>query len=320
MGKGRSLRIFQQNTGLIPVPHRGWMPRKAVVRRLIEHLRQEDWDVVGLTEVFRHSERDMIVEALADRLPHVVYGPEATNFPPRFSGGGLLLSRYPLSEHRSYVCRNSTGVDALCNKGLIMARIHPEHLPGPICIALSHTQNPDANGLESNRDVTRKQLEELGNFLASELDPAECVLLMGDLNTDAYERTKTMPPQTKGTYVHLRMQFPGFQDLWRTRGDSKSAGITFDDHSTFRTGVPLSFEADERDRRGQRLDYFLARRARAWKPLWSKVKVRILGFDKDLEISDHYGLEIAILDHEDAEKQTGKSRPEDSDSQAERIG
>jgi hypothetical protein len=282
------LRILQQNTGLIAIAHRGWMPRKSVVRKLIAELKHGNWDVVALSEVFRHSERDLIVEGLREVLPHKIYGPDASTFPPRFSGGLLLLSRFPLTRPRFYVCRNSSGVDSWCNKGMLLAHIRPQTLSSDLVLGLCHTQNPDAAGLESVRDITARQLEELGRFVEFETSADDSVLLMGDFNTDFHERA------CKHTYPHMMMQFKGFEDLWNKYGMRDDPGITFDDHCTFRHGNHLEFDSAARFKQGQRLDYFLYRQGTKYNLLFDKVEVDIPVYEPGFALSDHYGLSLDI--------------------------
>lgn len=290
----RPLRILQQNTALLYIGHRGWMPRKAALRRLIETLQAGDWDLVALSEVFRLSERDQLVDALKKTLPHVVYGPEGSRFPPRLPGGLLLLSRFPLMEPRFCVCRDNAGVDSWANKGLLLARWRMPHWPASLVLALAHTQNPDAMGLEMNRDVTQRQVEEMGRFIAAETEETDAILLMGDLNTDAHERQRTAAPRAKNTYAHLRMQFKGYADLWTNLAPADAPGITFDDAGTFREGMSRSFEHPGRYRKGQRLDYFLARNGTQGGPVYRDIQVEVLQHEPGLEISDHYGLSVSV--------------------------
>lgn len=296
----RPLRILQQNTGLLYLGHRGWMPRKAALRRLIEELRDGDWDLVALSEVFRLSERDRIVEALADRYPHVVFGPEGGRFPPRLNGGLLLLSRQPLEHPRFLVCRDSAGIDAWANKGVAAARWNPAGWPAPLLLAFSHTQNPDATGPEANRAVTAAQLAEIGAWLQAEADPREPVLFFGDLNTDAHDRTLTAAPRAPESYRHLRRQLPGFVDLWEVLAPEGAPGITFDDAGTFRQGMARPFDHPGRHQRGQRIDHFLARAGRTGQPGWRAVRVELLPFEPGLELSDHYGLSLELQGWEPA--------------------
>jgi endonuclease/exonuclease/phosphatase family metal-dependent hydrolase len=220
------LRFQAQNMGLfhhIP-PYKG-KDRDAALRKLIDVLRAEQPDVVGLSEMWHGPDRDTIRRELGSIYPYTMEGPQGSDgvrgaaivggivagaaagstFGPvgtvvggilggiegkdaPLNGGLMLLSKHPVTTSNRTIYRQGAGEDALSYKGVLHARIRPRGHPCEYDIFLTHTQNVrPIVGEDDAREALGHQIRHMAAFIRSCRDLACPALLMGDLNVDAYD-------------------------------------------------------------------------------------------------------------------------------------
>ena len=220
------LRFQAQNMGLfhhIP-PYKG-KDRDGALRKLIDVLRAEQPDVVGLSETWHGPDRDKIRDELAAIYPYTMEGPMGSDFvrgaaiaggvaagaaagsvlgplgaiaggifggiegkDAPLNGGLMLLSRHPISRSTRTIYHHGAGEDELSYKGVLHARIRPHGHPCEYDIFLSHTQNlTPIVGEDDAKDALGQQIRDLAAFIRACREPAYPALLMGDLNVDAFD-------------------------------------------------------------------------------------------------------------------------------------
>ncbi len=286
------LRFFAQNMALLVFPgtYLG-TERDRAIQALINHVRANQYDVVGLSECFADGERKRIWNALRDIYPHApLEGPDEADI--ESDGGLLLMSRYPIIERQQTIYRQTVGDDSFANKGVLHARLQIPGLAAGFDVFLSHTQNPDATPPGNALRALKKQWAHLSAFVRAYSGPERPAILMGDLNTDAFDAALR-------DEFRRRLNFP--QDLWMTSGDG-SAGVTIDRKRSFHSGSPrLAVNDPERYRNGDRVDYMLSWPGVRYAPQFRRTQVLHLqssvgadGLGRDL--SDHYGLSAEAVE------------------------
>lgn len=280
-----SLTLFQQNMALLvaPAPYKG-TERERAIDTLIQNLRREQPDVVGLSECFADGERAEIKRELASIYPHTVEGPDEDDL--ESDGGLLILSRHQITQRHQTVYRQCRGEDCLANKGALHIRIEPRGHPTGYDVFHSHLQSPDPTlatpergPLTSSRDKIRLQLTHLSSFIQAFSSPERPAILMGDLNTNGINPT---------LYADFLERLRRPVDLWQTSG--RGPGITFDDANTFQGGPTYDVSSSVRHRRGSRLDYFLLWPGSRFVPTFTDSQVIVWQSSPGRDMSDHYGL------------------------------
>lgn len=273
------IRVFFQNMALLVAPagYNGW-DRQGAIQRLIDRLRIEKYDLVGLAEVFSDGERDRIVDALADIYPprNRSDGPDEDDLAS--DGGLLLLSRHPvLARHQTVfdsrkfgvgivwdppvlpggprvprqmampLCR---GADCLANKGVLHARVRIAGLPADLSVFLTHLQNDNEGGSGASLPVTLEQASVVRRFVEEHTASSSVALIMGDFNLNAFD---------SDVYGEFLRRMGGATDLWSTCGAVQGPGITSDNLSDFKplaASRPVaSRQLSSRRRDGKRIDY-----------------------------------------------------------------
>jgi hypothetical protein len=243
-----NVRIYGQNMGLFYVvaPYAGTERDKAL-GKLMAELRSEEFDVVGLSEMWHLADRERILREVGDIYPYHVEGPDetdaldvaafaggaaaggaaaaATGVPPvagaigggilgsslLLDGGLFLLSRHKIIASDGTIYRTCAGEDCGSEKGALHARIQPLGLPCPIDIFLSHTQNLTPKIDQSKaRSALAAQVRHLGAFVQSCRDHRYPALLLGDLNVDGLD------PNDPGLLAHLYAELEPTEDLLPT--------------------------------------------------------------------------------------------------------
>jgi endonuclease/exonuclease/phosphatase family metal-dependent hydrolase len=282
-----ALTFVVQNMALLPPPasYKGTERGKAVAA-LIERLRQEQPDVVGLCEVFVDGERGKIKGDLQALYPYSLEGPDEND--AESDGGLLLLSKYPIVIKHQTIYRSCKGEDCLANKGALHARIAAPSHPTPYDVFLTHLQSSEpssptpAFGVgSSGLDKVKAQLSHLGSFIRACQNPLYPALLMGDFNTNAFETD---------LYNDLRARLNYPADLWVISGNG-GQGITLDASRSFSPNEPArSVDDSARFQRGKRIDYFFSWPGSRYWPVYQQTKVLVWQSSLGRDISDHYGL------------------------------
>lgn len=255
--------------------------RKASIQALIDFVRTSSvpFDVVGLCEMFVNDERAEVFHALSELFPHRLQGPDEHDLEE--DGGLLLLSRHPIVASSATIYRQATNEDALANKGCLHAQIQKGNTRYDVFV--THLQSQDSGGFPR----TVSQSRHLFSFVEAERDLHHPTLVMGDFNLNGLN-----PEQLAIVQGNL----PGYEDLWlyHRLPARNRRGITSDKVSGFTH--PLSPRDPQRFQQGSRLDYFLAKPGLSLFPEHGYTNpVLIQHEDRELDISDHYGMETRQL-------------------------
>ena len=328
------LRFQAQNMGLfhhIP-PYKG-KDRDAALRKLIDVLRTEQPDVVGLSEMWHGPDRDQIRDELGGIYPYTMEGPQGSDFvrgaailggigagaaagsvfgpvggilgglegkDAPLNGGLMLLSRHPIARSNRTIYHQSAGEDSLSYKGALHARIRPHGHPCEYDVFLSHTQNltPIA-GEDDAKEALGNQLRHLAAFIRSCREPAYPALLMGDLNVDAFDPAhRTLldllhAQMHPGADMMPRVILPAGQTREREDATSESDGSKI---SAFNDGNAdrAGNDAARFGASAQRLDYFFTWPGLLYEPHFADAEVRVIQSLPGKDLSDHYGIRCRL--------------------------
>jgi endonuclease/exonuclease/phosphatase family metal-dependent hydrolase len=275
------LSFVVQNMGLLPKKLLDFIPignftykgtnREQALDTLVQKLRQEPPDVVGLCEVFDKEEQDRIKADLHNVYPHSLDGPHKQNI--YYNGGLLLLSKHEIVNNNQIVYSEGSGFDNFTNKGALHARIKASGHPTEYDIFLTHTQDAEASAEASQ--ILRQQLRELANFINQHSDSKTPTLLMGDLNVNGFNA---------GFYQEMLSLLHKPEDLL-------AGVITYDENGSFQKDKPNKpIDDPQRHKRGQNLDYFFVWRGSSFHSVYDKTEVVVWQSSPGRDISDHYGL------------------------------
>lgn len=247
--------------------------REQAITTLVQKLRQEQPDVVGLCEVFDREEQNRIKADLSNVYRYSLDGPHKQNI--YYNGGLLLLSKHEIVENSQIVYTNGSSFDYFTNKGALHARIKAsgQGHPTEYDIFLTHTQ--DAEASEDAPQILRGQLRELANFINQYSDPRTPTLLMGDLNVNGFNA---------GFYQEMLSMLKEPEDLL-------PGVITYDEKGSFQKNKPTRpIDDPQRHKQGQNLDYFLVWSGSSFHSVYDKTEVVVWQSGPGRDISDHYGL------------------------------
>lgn len=307
-----NLRIYVQNTGLfpthllnVPIPnfplYKG-TERDRALDKLIAVLRDGNFGIVGLTEMWHTPDVERIVRELGHLYPYHLAGPDEADL-ERFGGGLLLLSRHKMVASQQTIFRDSVGEDSFANKGVFHARIHPQGAPCPVDVFLSHTQGPQPviGTVAEARAVIRNQIRQLSAFLHSCRDTRFPALLMGDMNVDGLNDqdqykflTDHLYETTPGEDLHPALLWPSTAG-WHYEATSENEKKRV---SSFNQGNSERWPGDSArfQSKAERLDYFFSWPGTIYQaeyPLDER-KVVLHQSSPGRDMSDHYGLEARL--------------------------
>lgn len=310
------LTYHAQNAALLTWPFYKGVDREAVMAHLVAILRERKPDVVGLSEMWDGDERDELRRQLADVYPHSIEGPHEPFLETpighlevmggglgveggglEVSGGGLLLlSRHRIITATSTIYRQSTGDDALANKGVLHARIAPRGHPCTVDAFLTHMQAPEPlwGSVASARRTVEAQIRHLAAFVRACRDPLAPAMLCGDFNVGMYDRRDLYD------YLVATLGMP-FDPMPATAlaGRGRPLGTSESDHdvvSSFHSDHPLR-AADDPHRFGastERLDYMFCFPGLLYDQNVATSRVVVEQWKPGRDISDHYGVEVTI--------------------------
>jgi endonuclease/exonuclease/phosphatase family metal-dependent hydrolase len=290
----RTTTFHAQNMGLLvaPAPYKG-SDRNDAIGALVNFLRDNQPDVVGLSEVFADGERAQIRRQVADIYPHTMEGPDEADL--ESDGGLLLLSRFPITARNQTIYRSCAGDDCLANKGVLHARVAvPDQTE--VDVFVSHLQSATpvaaANAIlgsgpaGSPTDKVKQQLDVLADFVRAVRNIRLPTIIMGDINVDALDPI---------LYSDLRSRLGWPTDLWAAT--ESGPGLTVDDHDSFEpSSHRRGWNDPYRHQSGKRLDYFLVHDGTriAWQP--DATQVITLFNSNGRDSSDHYGIFTTVKD------------------------
>jgi endonuclease/exonuclease/phosphatase family metal-dependent hydrolase len=164
-------------------------------------------------------------------------------------GGLLILSHYPILKSSGFVFSRCSGVDCGANKGAIYARIQI----GTSADDYIHVFNTHTQADEGNREVRKRQIEELRKFMELAMaddfwatgEVVHPVLLLGDLNVSGQDLTAE-------EYLDMLrlLQTPiAMVDLWEeansTAGILRDPGYTWVGHDRVPPVTPTPDSPDD---------------------------------------------------------------------------
>lgn len=276
-GKHSLFSIITHNLGLMvfPAPYLG-TDRSGALAEVIQRIRDNKPDVVGLCEVWANGEREKIISDLSD-----VYngnyreGPDRSD--PLSDGGLLILSKHPILEDDKIIYSKSAGADSYAHKGAIHIRVHPAGAPNSWDIFFTHTQDIEPDG---GKDALYFQLTELANMVEVHREPNNPCIIMGDLN---------IPAEIKAHYDTLIYSIDSkgmVSDLWKAKNSSIN-GFTF--------SMSNNFYNDPKDipDHSSRLDYFLLKPGLFFCPVLKDIEI-LKWTHNGRNISDHFGLQAVF--------------------------
>lgn len=163
--------------------------------RIAEHLRSESYrtDIVCLQEIFSDGYRNFMVRTLKDEYPHAldVAAPSWGT-----SSGLLVLSKYPILDHRFVPYRKVSGLDRCAEKGVLCALLSV----GEQTAVRLFTTHCSASG---DAPMNVRQLRRVYREFHPEISPT---LIAGDLNIESREVDHAIWDAC------LERCFPGYSD------------------------------------------------------------------------------------------------------------
>ena len=154
------------------------------VARMAPHL--TGYDVLVLQEVFVNRWREALLTELADAYPYrsaLVGKDGARDLPWRQDGGIVILSRWPIEREATLIFGSvCSGSDCLADKGVAYVALRAGERR--VHVFGTHAQSIYGADVE---EVRATQFGLLREFMEAQDIPAdEPVLIVGDLNVDAY--------------------------------------------------------------------------------------------------------------------------------------
>jgi endonuclease/exonuclease/phosphatase family metal-dependent hydrolase len=146
---------------------------------LPEQLRRLDADIVALQEVYRQEQREFILAALRDVLPHFAYGRKRRNL--GIENGLLTLSRLPMTGSLALFRDRAIDERLLDNKGVLACRIEIGGGSGLTLFNLHTTAGSfllHPEGPKANR-IRARQIQQVLELAAAD---AAVTMIVGDLN------------------------------------------------------------------------------------------------------------------------------------------
>lgn len=267
---------------------------------LIQYLRNLDYDVIALTEVWKNSTKEEIINALQGQYiaaPYTNNQQQPLGNLPVDTDGLLTLVKRGISIKNAVFneFQNEGREDAFADKGYWELKLeHPQH--GDFMVISSHLQADATISIinifkalinpllvviapeESNSSIREKQIKEIINdeTIKEELSKNNIpVILLGDLNFDGESSEYSI------NLSNLRNTFK-LEDSYRILNPNNK-GYTYDSQEN-----KLAFFFEEEIYR-LRLDYILSS-SNNLQPVFSRVLNDCFYGNEDFSCSDHYGL------------------------------
>lgn len=262
------VKILSWNIYQIPKPFL-WTKQGIRAKAIGEDLKKTDFDIIFFQEAFAPSVRKKIYDRIGETYPYESGTFKKKKFGTILNSGLWAVSRYPVKalEHIYYpTCK---GMDCFATKGALLVEVT---LPNKkIQVLGTHLQANDDDG---RAEIRAHQLEMIKNLLDKHQKAGVEQIILGDLNIDFYTSTH---------YSEL-LNLLNALDCELTGDFIYSAGE-----------ITNSYSAKKKKR--ELLDYVLIRDA-ASTGAYFKHKIlykRVINHKgKDLDLSDHYGVEAVI--------------------------
>lgn len=233
---------------------------------IIDHLSNEDYDIILLQESFDNDFIDQINARLAYKYPYQIepYRPKWY----KLSNGLMVLSRIPIRFADKITFTQSAQSDFFASKGAILFELLLDN--APYYIINTHLQADYENKKFAN--IRANQLDQIKEKLIDKyLLTDDKIIVAGDFNVE--ENIKSQE------YNNLIKKF-NFKDL--VYEFFKMPTISFDKHNFWNTAYYSSC----------RLDYFLTNLTN---PLSVKIqKPKRMFNNEEVDLADHYGISLEI--------------------------
>ena len=148
-------------------------------------IRDSDFNVVCLQEVFERSARQALVDRLSGRLPHIAR--QTFGDGPSKDSGLFFASQFPIIEQTFEEYNRNIGADALTDKGIFGALLELKS----DTYAYVFNTHIQAGATATSKPIQEAQLRQVKDFIVRRFKDAGnrystkeiSVLLLGDLNT-----------------------------------------------------------------------------------------------------------------------------------------
>jgi endonuclease/exonuclease/phosphatase family metal-dependent hydrolase len=200
----RPFRCFNLNVLASPVPCNRMEGERFAC--LIEHIREQQYDVVTFQEFIKHqfcnrkhlARYEKFVDSLRSMgYMHDICGPSNKSTLRPLDGGTAIFSKHPFVRCSEHHWQQQASWDAWASKGILHALI--DVMPPVDAMALpplrmhvitlhaqaAHVGWQDTAGADKYRRVRMRQMRQLAQVIKSEAADGEPVIVMGDFNFDA---------------------------------------------------------------------------------------------------------------------------------------
>ena len=278
-----ALRIAAWNTWLlaprlwpggphVPGGERFFAPDVGVRAPLVGEALAGRFDVAALSECFEASERN----AVASTWPaaQLVEGPRPGFTSLTSSGLATLIdpTNVSLTLVKRHAYRSGFDLrdsDSLATKGALLTTIRLGTAGPEVDVVSTHLVAggdllplPGANDQARHHSARMAQVNELLAFIDRQHDPANPLLLVGDLNVAAHDPDPDLDdPTVRYRDLAERLGSVGLEDLWPAHGVGPGHTCSFTDPADIPTATDDSDavrddpEADPRTAPGERIDY-----------------------------------------------------------------
>lgn len=230
------------------------IPAADRIPAIIQGLRDSSYDILCLQEVWSYAldtpDLDSMLEGLGDMYPHTVkHQPQPLTQGKAVDSGLLILSKYPIADFAFHSYGNSSGIDALADKGVMMAHLEIPAGDKKADLIIANTHLNSGGGVQYAQTV--EATNALNRFLDSLKDTLDIsrvpVIAAGDFNTE--EREDDQITQSEDYLRMLEALGPDTKDLFRQVQGSEPVGVTVNNLSRidFVFGVSGDYTVVEAD-------------------------------------------------------------------------
>lgn len=181
-GNGVSLKVVSWNVFLRPhaVFKDGQQER---VDAIADVLLEENYDVIGLQEVFDKTSRKRLIERLTEKFPYYAGPSDRGLF--KISNGLMIFSKHPIISHSMIKYSKAAAGDRMARKGALLVEL--EVNGKAVQVVNTHAQSKAERKYQRIRNSQYKELEE--GLLAAHARAGVPQIIVGDMNTDKADTT-----------------------------------------------------------------------------------------------------------------------------------
>lgn len=208
------IRFFSFNAGLLllkPMPRVQIQPAPYVEERflaLIDTIDSVDADILCFQEVYEKRHKQTLLEGYANRYPYCVMHNQRKWH--QWDNGKVILSRFPLDEHRFYTFEEVLLEEKLlAQKGFQQALVTLPDI-GVVKLFNAHTtaggffRHPERPSIDR---VRAKQIEQI--FRIAQAEPSLPTIIVGDFNTGPQVSVSNYRQILQAGYVDTMARFHG---------------------------------------------------------------------------------------------------------------